>query len=800
MQKYFPISLFTLFVLIILVSGKTFSQATHDPASLPVYEASGPITVDGVLDEDAWSLRAPQLVFKAVVTPSELNYTPTNDSGLVVKSPYTDTSTCYVKFLHYNNKLYVALKSDDKQVGIFDWEGDGMFMKLKNELGQDCEFKLYVTNPNYIFQAEGGGSTPAGSFGGVGLVNGTIMDSSDTDNGYTAEGYIDLSQLFDTPPTSLQVMVNIFDPDDYTAGSPAGFGGYGNFEKQWWGSEWGGEFRTLELIPGTSPYDPPSLPVYSAYSPITVDGNLNEADWTGAPSLMFKLNGIPSGMSYAPTNSGIVVKGPYTDTSTCYVKFLHYNNKLYVALKSDDKQVGIFDWEGDGMFMKLKNELGQDCEFKLYVTNPNYIFQAEGGGSTPAGSFGGVGLVDGTIMDSSDTDNGYTAEGYIDLSQLFDTPPTSLQVMVNIFDPDDYTAGSPAGFGGYGNFEKQWWGSEWGGEFRTLELIPGTSNYDPPSLPVHATTGPIIIDGNLNEADWIADYPNLMFKLNGTPSGMSYAPTNSGLIVKPPYTDVSTCYVRFLHDANKLYVSLQSDDKQIGIFDWEGDGMFMKLKNELGQDCEFKLYVTNPNYIFQAEGGGSTPAGSFGGVGLVDGTIMDSSDTDNGYTAEGYIDLSQLFDTPPTSLQVMVNIFDPDYYTAGSPRGFGGYGDFAKQWWGSEWGSAFRTLELMPLTSVQDQNISIPERFNLSQNYPNPFNPSTKINFDLPVSAKVKIDVINIIGQKIKTLVDGNYVAGSHELSFDASDLSSGIYIYKINAVGQNGNEFSSSKKMILLK
>jgi hypothetical protein len=184
----------------------------------------------------------------------------------------------------------------------------------------------------------------------------------------------------------------------------------------------------------------------------------------------------------------------------------------------------------------------------------------------------------------------------------------------------------------------------------------------------------------------------------------------------------------------------------------------------------------------------------------VNGTVMDSSDTDNGYTAEGFIDLSQLFDTPPTSLQVSMNIFDPDYYTTGSPWGFSGYGDYEKQWWGSEWGSEFRTLELMPLTSVNDKNVSIPNQFSLSQNYPNPFNPSTKINFDLPVSAKVKIDVINVIGQKVKTLVDANYNAGSHELNFDASELSSGIYVYKIDAVGQNGQKFSSSKKMILLK
>jgi hypothetical protein len=333
------------------------------------------------------------------------------------------------------------------------------------------------------------------------------------------------------------------------------------------------------------------------------------------------------------------------------------------------------------------------------------------------------------------------------------------------------------------------------------EKIFSQAVHDPASLPVYEASGPITIDGVLDEAAWSLRAPQLVFKAVITPSELNYTPTNdSGLVVKEPYADTSTCYVKFLHYNNMLYVALQSNDKQVCKFDWEGDGMFMKIKNELGQDCEFKLYVIQATNTFGAEGGGSTPAGSYGGVGIVDGTIMDSSDTDNGYTAEGYIDLSQLFDTPPTSLQVMLNIFDPDYYTAGSPAGFGGYGDFEKQWWGSEWGSEFRTLELMPLTSVDDQNGLIPTQFNISQNYPNPFNPSTKINFDLPVSASVKIDIINVIGQKVKTLVDANYTAGSHELNFDASALSSGMYIYKIDAVGQNGQKFSSSKKMILLK
>jgi hypothetical protein len=103
-------------------------------------------------------------------------------------------------------------------------------------------------------------------------------------------------------------------------------------------------------------------------------------------------------------------------------------------------------------------------------------------------------------------------------------------------------------------------------------------------------------------------------------------------------------------------------------------------------------------------------------------------------------------------------------------------------------------------TSVgKNKNLSLSE-FNLGQNYPNPFNPNTKINFDLPISAKISIYVFDIIGQKVKTLIDANYDAGNYELNFNASQLSSGIYFYKMDAIGQNGQKFSSNKKMILLK
>jgi len=97
-------------------------------------------------------------------------------------------------------------------------------------------------------------------------------------------------------------------------------------------------------------------------------------------------------------------------------------------------------------------------------------------------------------------------------------------------------------------------------------------------------------------------------------------------------------------------------------------------------------------------------------------------------------------------------------------------------------------------------DVTGPTAFALSQNYPNPFNPSTMINFALATDAKVVLSVYNVLGQEVATLVNGNLAAGSHSVSFDASKLTSGLYIAKINAAGINGQNFVSNIKMMLNK
>lgn len=86
-------------------------------------------------------------------------------------------------------------------------------------------------------------------------------------------------------------------------------------------------------------------------------------------------------------------------------------------------------------------------------------------------------------------------------------------------------------------------------------------------------------------------------------------------------------------------------------------------------------------------------------------------------------------------------------------------------------------------------------RFELSQNYPNPFNPTTNINFSIPGSANVTLKIYNDLGQELITLINGNLNSGSYKVDWNATEYTSGVYYYKIQA-----GEFIQTRKMLLIK
>jgi predicted GH43/DUF377 family glycosyl hydrolase len=187
------------------------------------------------------------------------------------------------------------------------------------------------------------------------------------------------------------------------------------------------------------------------------------------------------------------------------------------------------------------------------------------------------------------------------------------------------------------------------------------------------------------------------------------------------------------------------------------------------------------------------------------------SDIQGGFTGEGNLNVDPLFvpgdslfhlmattntssclNTGADSVQILDHMYyapDHDYAGNSRPQPIGTRPDMGA--WESD---VVNSLEFL-------EGLQIPLIFELKQNYPNPFNPSTKIKFALPKPKNVKIEVYNIIGQKIETVLNKPMPAGHHEVEFNAGNLSSGIYLYRIviDSYGEAGG-WQDVKKMVLLK
>jgi len=98
-----------------------------------------------------------------------------------------------------------------------------------------------------------------------------------------------------------------------------------------------------------------------------------------------------------------------------------------------------------------------------------------------------------------------------------------------------------------------------------------------------------------------------------------------------------------------------------------------------------------------------------------------------------------------------------------------------------------------------DIHINAPEKFEVLNNYPNPFNPVTTISYRLPIKSSVKIDIYNVSGQKIETLLDKSLEAGVHDIEWNAANMSSGVYFYRIKINNEKGMQ-TAVKRMMLIK
>jgi hypothetical protein len=109
-------------------------------------------------------------------------------------------------------------------------------------------------------------------------------------------------------------------------------------------------------------------------------------------------------------------------------------------------------------------------------------------------------------------------------------------------------------------------------------------------------------------------------------------------------------------------------------------------------------------------------------------------------------------------------------------------------------GAGIELVRLLTYTDIESE-VGLPTAFNLKQNYPNPFNPVTTIRYSIPSNVKVILNVFDVAGREVAILENRERVAGNYQVNFDAKQLASGVYYYRLNA-----GSFTSTKKFVLIK
>lgn len=104
------------------------------------------------------------------------------------------------------------------------------------------------------------------------------------------------------------------------------------------------------------------------------------------------------------------------------------------------------------------------------------------------------------------------------------------------------------------------------------------------------------------------------------------------------------------------------------------------------------------------------------------------------------------------------------------------------------------------IMSVGENPGDVPLTFGLSQNYLNPFNPTTTIRYALPTTSRVSLKVYDVLGREVASLVDEEKAAGEYKVQLDANNVASGVYFYRLQAIGANKSTFIETKKLVLLR
>ena len=315
---------------------------------------------------------------------------------------------------------------------------------------------------------------------------------------------------------------------------------------------------------------------------------------------------------------------------------------------------------------------------------------------------------------------------------------------------------------------------------------------------------PVVIDGNLDEQEWLSAEPTADFVILGssaTPLTQTWAKIlwDSTYLYAGFYCQDTTIWATYNHRDNELW---QEDAVEI-YFDPDGDGLnYIELEvNPL--NAIFDLWMTRP---WDQPGAAGHKEWNFNDISTevsVQGTVAYNSDRDTAWVCEMALPFAEMqFCAPTMNFPPLANdswrsnLYRFDRKSTNDPNG-------EPTGWNQTGGGQHEPDQFGRIvfadSTASDIIVSYtehsPGQFILYQNYPNPFNPGTAIKFYLPKSANVSLKIFNLLGQEITSIMAGYQSAGEHEIRWIATGLPSGVYFCRLTA-----GEFSIAKKLILQK
>ena len=595
-------------------------------------------------------------------------------------------------------------------------------------------------------------------------------------------------------------------------------------------------------------------------SPITLDGQLNEAAWASAESVKVQY-GLDSGI---PGSGWVYENGRRTplDSTKATVKFLVWNDSLYVGFRVQDKSVGGGEFNKfDGILSNLRRKDGtarpiQDGEIfyawwsdvDTLATRPGRLpnFFGPWGNPSPYQPrpdslkriWDAVTTVQGVQNNDTTLDQGYTMEFKLNLKErgynVTQATGDIIMYSFSIYDADYQWPLDTAKQAG----NRVWFQCPWGnvnafnhirlyarpdvgltGPVPTVgpeRIIPGAGNYPSP-----------VLDGRLTDAVWQnGGIGTLQIKFgdaairNAYPStgpylsGQFQPQVNGGLAA---VTDPSLATVKYFYKADTLFLGIDVNDRVVQSIDnfdrWDGFRATICQRNVRNGDnvlfprrLTWRVSGTTAAPVAKRQddldptGWESLAQAVQVTLALKGGTTIDTLGTtaDSGYTAEMRIVLPR-FGYPAGRGDGVVffgamlldgDSFSPASTSYGTRTWFMREGDFND-------GAAWAYMDPSVVLAVDEKGNTIPDEFTLIGNYPNPFNPSTTIKFVMPQTSDVTLEVFNVLGQLVATQTLGVQQPGEHAVQFNAANLASGMYSYRLKMASTNATVVG---KMMLVK